>query len=390
VTNAQNVRIISGVAMNPSRFASFASALLVATLPGLVQCELNASAPPATAQNAAPPGPAEPEPAPGAPAEATGEAPAGETSYASGEYAIGEDPDAYEDNDPSALTDFRATLSPYGTWTDDSTYGTVWTPSPTVVGADFTPYSTAGHWVYDDDWVWISDYDWGWAPFHYGRWVWVDGRGWMWIPGRVYRGAWVAWGVDDGYGYLGWYPMGPSFIWWGGVAVGYPYYVGPRWVYCPRGEVFSPTVGTRILAGPAVAPIAARVHAYAGATPGVVAGPSPQKFGYAANQVPHASGAELSRLSHAQQFARASTAQSLGAHMPSRVPAPAPGGARGASTGVAVARPGVGASPAVPGATARPGTVPFGRKPGPAPHVTPAPRAAPTFRGGSHPSFPHH
>src|SRR6516225_4250247 len=124
--------------MNPSRFASLASALLVATLPGLLQCELNAStAPAASPQNAAQAGPAEPEPPAGAPAEAAGQAPTDEAGYASGEYAIGEDPDSYEDNDPSALTDFRATLAPYGTWTDDSTYGTVWAPSPTVVGADF-------------------------------------------------------------------------------------------------------------------------------------------------------------------------------------------------------------------------------------------------------------
>ena len=163
--------------------------------------------------------------------------------YASPEYTLGEDTDAYDDNDPSALTDFRQTLDPYGTWTDDPTYGTVWVPSQSAVGADFTPYATAGHWVYDDDYVWVSDYDWGWAPFHYGRWVLIDGRGWAWIPGRVYRGAWVGWGVDDGYGYVGWYPLAPPFLWFGGVAVGYAFAIGPRWAYCPHGEVFSPVVG---------------------------------------------------------------------------------------------------------------------------------------------------
>ncbi len=77
----------------------------------------------------------------------------------------------YADTDPSALSDFRATLDPYGTWTDDPNYGTVWVPSPSVVGSDFTPYVSAGHWVYDNDYAWVSDYDWGWAPFHYGRWI---------------------------------------------------------------------------------------------------------------------------------------------------------------------------------------------------------------------------
>src|SRR5262245_56205214 len=171
--------------MKPSRFASFAC---LALAPLLTHCEACLeSRPPATAQNPVVPEPAPPDPQPSA-AGAQQASAGDDTMYASGEYAIGEDPDSYQDNDPSALTDFRAPLEPYGTWVDDSTYGTVWQPSRTVVGADFVPYSTAGHWVYDDDWVWVSDYEWGWAPFHYGRWVWIDGRGWIWIPGRVYRG----------------------------------------------------------------------------------------------------------------------------------------------------------------------------------------------------------
>jgi len=80
------------------------------------------------------------------------------------------------------------TLDPYGNWVEDATYGTAWVPSPTVVGDDFTPYQTAGHWAYDDDYVWVSEYSWGWAPFHYGRWVYVGGVGWEWIPGRTYAG----------------------------------------------------------------------------------------------------------------------------------------------------------------------------------------------------------
>src|SRR3984957_14695181 len=81
---------------------------------------------------------------------------------------IGVEGDSYADTDPSALTDYRSTLDPYGTWVDDPNYGTVWVPNADQVGSDFTPYVSAGHWTYDDedDYVWISDYAWGWAPFH--------------------------------------------------------------------------------------------------------------------------------------------------------------------------------------------------------------------------------
>ena len=123
--------------------------------------------------------------------------------------------DAYADTDPSALQDFHPALDPYGTWVDDPTYGTVWVPNRDVVGDDFEPYVTAGHWVYDDDdgYIWISDYEWGWAPYHYGRWVWVDGTGWVWIPGRVYAGAWVEWRTgDEEYAYVGWAPLPPLWI----------------------------------------------------------------------------------------------------------------------------------------------------------------------------------
>src|SRR5882724_6357902 len=53
------------------------------------------------------------------------------------------------DTDPSALGDFHDSLAPYGTWEEDATYGTVWVPASTVVGADFTPYVSAGHWGLD-------------------------------------------------------------------------------------------------------------------------------------------------------------------------------------------------------------------------------------------------
>lgn len=288
--------------------------LVLAIALALVGCD--DGPPPAVPANPpgdVPPPPPPPPPPPGTDGTASGDdsnAGGNGAMYASGEYAIGENYDAYDDNDPSALTDFHQALDSHGAWADDPTYGTVWVPDAATVGADFVPYSSAGHWVIgdDDQYVWVSDYDWGWAPFHYGRWVYIDGRGWAWIPGRAYRGAWVDWGWDDGYAYVGWYPMAPAFFWFGGVAVAPAFYVGPRWVYCPRGEVFSASVGTRILAGPTVAAVSAKVHV--AATPG--RGPAPGRLGYAPSQVPHASGAASVQLAHAQQFSRPSTATAMG------------------------------------------------------------------------------
>jgi hypothetical protein len=225
--------------------------------------------------------------------------------------------DQYADNDPSALTDFRSTLDPYGQWVDDPVYGTVWVPT---AGPEFAPYSTGGHWVHDDSegWVWVSDYDWGAIPFHYGRWVLIGGRGWGWIPGRVYRGAWVNFEVDDGYAYMGWAPSPPEFIWVGGAPIVRPLAIAPRFVYVPRAEVFSPVVGTRVLVGPAALSVSPRMHVLAPEGPGRAFGPRPERFGYTAERVPHPSPAEHARLTRAREMARPSTAQRLGAHPPTR------------------------------------------------------------------------
>ena len=110
----------------------------------------------------------------------------------------GDNGDTYSDTDPSALTEFRPALDGHGQWINDPTYGTIWVPNEGEVGTEFVPYTTAGHWTYDDaqNYVWVSDYSWGWAPFHYGRWVHVR-HGWAWIPGRTYAGAWVVWRDGD-------------------------------------------------------------------------------------------------------------------------------------------------------------------------------------------------
>ena len=190
---------------------------------------------------------------------------------ATDDVAIGVDTTRYEDTDPSALTDFRPALAPYGTWEDTPSYGTVWVPSPTVVGADFVPYSTGGHWTYDGTWVWVSDYEWGWAPFHYGRWVHVPARGWAWVPGRTYAGAWVTWSV--GPTYVGWAPLAPSWYWYDGYAVGVNVWAPPYYMYCAHHDVFAPRVSTVVVHGPSAGPIAASTRPYVPAQPSV-GGPS--------------------------------------------------------------------------------------------------------------------
>ncbi len=144
-----------------------------------------------------------------------------------------------KDTDPEAVVVFRDRLSPYGTWMDHPTYGTVWVPASRVVGPDFAPYVSRGHWelTEDGDWLWVSDYEWGYIPFHYGRWVWISGVGWSWIPGRVYAPAWVVWRVGAG-GYIGWAAMPPGYYWVDGVAIGIWYHPHAAYAFCPTRHVF--------------------------------------------------------------------------------------------------------------------------------------------------------
>ena len=250
-----------------------------------------------------------------------------------GEVAIGADeevpPDdgagdsgGYADVDPAALSDFRSTLEPYGSWTDDLTYGTVWVPSSSVVGDDFTPYVSAGHWAYDSDYAWVSDYDWGWAPFHYGRWV-YGGPGWEWIPGHTYAGVWVSWrtGVND-WGYVGWAPLAPTWCWRGGVAVGLGFVPRAPYAFVGTGELFHPNVGSRVIAGPQVASVAAHTRPYASPAAGgrvaahpSVAGPPPSDLHISPDAVSRAS-VDNRGLTQARAFSRPSTAMALGARAP--------------------------------------------------------------------------
>ncbi len=154
------------------------------------------------------------------------------------------------ETDPRALTEFRPTLDPYGTWVEDEKYGTVWVPNRDAVGDDFAPYVSSGHWAMtdDNDWSWQSDYPFGDVVFHYGRWVWVPGTGWAWVAGRQYANAWVNWRVPtDDYGYIGWAPMPPAWGWYGGSAVSLWWYPPAPYVFCPSGYAFSYNVHSYIV-----------------------------------------------------------------------------------------------------------------------------------------------
>jgi hypothetical protein len=176
--------------------------------------------------------------------------------------------------------------------------------------------------------------------------------------------------VDDGYGYVGWYPLAPPFFWFGGFAVGYGFAIGPRWSYCPHGEIFSPGLGGRVVAGPSVNAVAARVHPIGGAADGLGHGPEPSRLGFASSQIPHASGASAAGLARAQQFSRPSTATTLGGHAATHESSMSSAGAfgRGSLTGA-------GMHPALP--TTQPGA--GKRRP---PVGTTAPRVGGGYRGG--------
>ncbi len=277
---------------------------------------------------------------------------------------------------------------PYGAWEEDATYGTVWVPSPSAVGADFTPYVTAGHWAYDDRYTWVSDYSWGWAPFHYGRWVSVGGVGWEWIPGRAYAGAWVSWRYGSGdWAYVGWAPLAPTWCWRGGYPAGVGYAPRAPYAYVGSGDLFSPSVGTRVIAGPQAGVIGA--HTVASPT---VNGPSPSTLRIPASTI--ASGsvslANNRGVALARAFSHANSAVGMGAHAPQavapRVAAASFAGNRAAVRVPAYAPPApshfggrLGGGFSGSGVVNAPG---YGR-----PHFASPPRGVPSYAGASRPTF---
>jgi hypothetical protein len=121
-------------------------------------------------------------------------------------------------------------LDQAGTWSNDPSYGNVWTPA---VNAGWAPYQ-CGRWVWEDwyGWTWVGCESWGWAPYHYGRWYNRAGFGWSWYPGAFgLRRAWspalvgfvgfgggVGIGIGFGFGNIGWVALAPYETlhpWWG-------------------------------------------------------------------------------------------------------------------------------------------------------------------------------
>lgn len=139
-----------------------------------------------------------------------------------------------------AVREFTPHLAPYGQWVDDPYYGRVWVPSRSVVGGEFRPYASAGHWelTANDEWLWASDYPFGWVTFHYGRWAWTAGGSWGWVPGYVWAPAWVSFRVGSG-GYVGWGPRPPYSVWRGGAFVSLGVYRPVPYIFCPTSYVFA-------------------------------------------------------------------------------------------------------------------------------------------------------
>ncbi len=100
---------------------------------------------------------------------------------------------------------FEKGLQAWGAWSEDATYGTVWTPS----NPNFVPYATDGDFVdLGGEVSWVSDVPWG-ETLHRGWWVRSRDR-WRWVPGTVRSGAVVRW-IQDGER-TAWAPAAPPRI----------------------------------------------------------------------------------------------------------------------------------------------------------------------------------
>jgi hypothetical protein len=214
------------------------------------------------------------------------------------------------DSDAAVIATFRGRLEPHGVWVEEPTYGLVWVPSVSVVGPDFKPYVTAGHWALteDGDWIWVSNYPFGDVVFHYGHWVWVGGTGWVWVPGTEWGPAWVVWRVPHGsYDYVGWAPTPPSSVWVNGVFVSLWWSPPPPWVFCHSSYVFHHQVGHHIVRDRLlVQSVAQHTYRYRPVGPAIHRAPSMERARVPAASVPRV---------------RATTPRPILSRAPSRVPA---------------------------------------------------------------------
>ncbi len=151
--------------------------------------------------------------------------------------AVVTSPRASGQNVSASFQLFYDELSPHGMWVEYSDYGYVWFPHR---DPGFSPYESAGHWVFTDDgWTWVSDYPWGWAPFHYGRWGYDDYYGWYWVPDNVWGPAWVTWRRSPGY--YGWAPLRPGITI--SIAFGSEYRErNERWIFVSERDITRPDI----------------------------------------------------------------------------------------------------------------------------------------------------
>ena len=113
---------------------------------------------------------------------------------------------------PGTSRTFRDELSPYGQWIE-TPQGPVWKPAE--ANAEFTPYTTNGHWEYTDSnvgWVFESEAPYSHVVYHYGNWY-QDPVQPMAGCGRRARCE-DPLGVDWRFGpsCIGWYPIAPSGV----------------------------------------------------------------------------------------------------------------------------------------------------------------------------------
>jgi hypothetical protein len=141
---------------------------------------------------------------------------------------------------------FYDSLSPYGEWFQEPSYGWCWTPYD--VSADWRPYSD-GHWEYSDyGWSWASNEPWGWASYHYGRWFFDDSYGWVWVPGTEWAPAWVAWRYGDDY--VGWAPLPPTASWDVSAGLGFAdagAIPSHEWCFVPRQHVLDGSLRVQVI-----------------------------------------------------------------------------------------------------------------------------------------------
>jgi hypothetical protein len=245
---------------------------------------------PARAQDQAPPGMSYP---PGTDVSPGADVPPDMNVPPAADVAAGTDVAPVEGGDVELGT-FDDTLSPYGTWVNVGGLGQVWRPSPALVGADFRPYYSGGHWVYTDaGWTFVSDYSWGWATFHYGHWWFDPSYGWVWVPGTHWAPAWVDWRY--GGDYVGWAPEPPP-----GFTLALTAAWGTPWCFVPTAYVAYPSFRNYVVPVGRVRPIyeATRPAPVAVVRPGVRYSPGPPASHFQAAGV-HLQPVAVSKVTHA-------------------------------------------------------------------------------------------